>query len=129
MEETIAIMIEQYATELWLGFITLVITGFVLIVVKNFVSDLVHYFRARMSDAGYGQRIYWRGEIFIVDGIKFQHIIAHDDKKRILIPISMYLGSVREYPHNRYDDFNEERYHEREWDGTTERRKNRLKEE
>lgn len=129
VEETIATIINQYGTELWLGFVTLVITGFVLSLIRGFISDLVDYFRARMSDVGYGQRIYWRGEIFIVDRIKFQHIVAHDDKKRILIPIGLYLGGVKEYPNHRHDDFDENRYHERPWDGVNDRRKNNRKEE
>jgi len=122
-EELIATLFSEYGQEVWLAFITFVATGFVMIMLKNFILDLVNYFRARMSDVGYGQRIYWRGEIFVVDSVKFQHIVAHDDKKKILIPISNFLGGVKEYPHHRYDDFDEKKYHHPRWDGKTERRK------
>lgn len=122
IEEVIAAIINEYGTRLWLGFITLVVTGFVLTILKNFVQDLVNYYRARMSDVGFGQRIYWGGQIFIVDCIKFKHIVAHDDKRKILIPIGKFLDGVKEYPLHRHDDFDENKYHERPWDGITERR-------
>lgn len=121
-EQIISTIIQDYGSEIWLAFIGFVITGFILIMLKNLVSDLVYYYRARMSDVGYGQRIYWDREIFIVDCIKFKHIVAHDDKKKILIPISKFIDGVKEYPNYRYDDFDEKKYHERPWDGITERR-------
>lgn len=128
LEQTVTTIIEEYWQQIWLGFVTLVVTGFIMIMVKNFISDLVNYYRARMSDVGYGQRIYWRGQIFIVDGIKFKHIVAHDDKKKILIPINTFISGVKEYPHHRYDDFDEHKYHEGQWDGVTERRRNKKEE-
>lgn len=124
MEDTIRAIIDEFGRELWLAFITLVITGFVLTIIRDFIKDLVFYFRARMSDVGYGQRIYFKGEIFIVDRVSFKHIVAHDDKKKVLIPISQFINGVKEYPHHRYDDFDEKRYHEPPWDGKTERRHN-----
>jgi hypothetical protein len=123
MEETIRTIIEEFGRELWLGFITLVITGFILTIIKDLIKDLVFFFRARMSDIGYGQRIYYSGQIFIVDKISFKHIIAHDDKKRIMIPINKYIEGTIEYPNHRYDDFDEKNYHQPPWDGVTERRK------
>lgn len=124
VEEIIQTIINDYSRELWLGFVTLVATGFALTLIRDFIKDLVYYVRARMSDIGYGQRIYYHGQIFIVDKIKFQHIVAHDDKKRILIPISRYMEGAIEYPNHRHDDFDENKYHERPWDGVTERRQN-----
>lgn len=122
MEDTIGTIIEQFGAELWLGFITLVITGFIMIIIKNFIKDLVYFFRAKMSDIGYGQRIYYGNEIFVVDEIRFKHIIAHDDKKKIHIPIKKYVEGTIEYPNTRFDDFDEEKYHQPKWNGNTERR-------
>lgn len=122
-EQTLVLMIEEYGSQLWLGFVTLLLTGFLMLLVKNFIQELAYYFRARMSDIGFGQRIYWRGEIFVVDEIKFKHIIAHDDKKTIHIPINIYITGVVEYPNHRFDDFDEKKYHQKPWDGKTERRK------
>lgn len=123
VEQTIATIIEQYGKQLWLGFVTLVVTGFVLTLIRNFIQDLVHYFKARMSDIGYGQRIYWHGQIYIVTNITFKNIIIKDDKKIIRIPINTYINGVIEFPVHRFDDFDEEKYHEGPWNGKTERRK------
>ncbi len=122
MEDIIAEIIDTYGAQLWWAFVTLVVTGFILSLIKTFISDLVNYFKAMMSDIGRGQRIYYRGEIFEIDKITFKHIEAHDDKKYILIPIGSYLGSTREYPKGRHDDFDEKKYHEKAWDGAKERR-------
>jgi len=56
-DQIVAEIIQQYGTQLWLSFVTLVVTGFILTLLRNFVQDVVYYFRARMSDIGYGQRI------------------------------------------------------------------------
>lgn len=125
-DQIVAEIIQEYGTQLWLSFVTLVVTGFILTVMRNFVSDVIYYFRARMSDIGYGQRIYWRDEIYIVQKIHFKFITIKDDKKLIRIPIKTYLDGNIEFPLHRYDDFNEKKYHEGPWDGVTERRKNRI---
>lgn len=122
-EQIISTIIEEFGTQIWLAFITFVITGFVLTILKDFVSDIVYYYRARMSDIGYGQRIYWRGEIYVVQKIHFKYITIKDDKKTIRIPIKTYISGVVEFPLHRYDDFNEEKYHQKRWDGVTERRR------
>jgi hypothetical protein len=122
MEEVISDIIEQYGPQIWLTFVTFVVTGFVLTIMKDLVADIVYYFRARMSDIGYGQRIYWRGEIYVVQGITFKHILIKDDKKVIRIPIKSYMNGPIEFPLHRYDDFDEEKYHQPPWDGKTERR-------
>lgn len=122
MEELITEIIDIYGSQIWWAFVTLVTTGFIMKLAYQFITDLVNYFRARMSDIGFGQRIYFGDQIFIVDRITFRHIIAHDDKKIIHIPIDKYLAGVMEYPINRHDDFDERKYHERPWDGKNERR-------
>ncbi len=121
-EELIAAIFRDYGQQIWLTFVGFVITGFILITLKNFIQDLVNYYRARMSDIGRGQRIYFKGEILVIDKISFRHIEAHDDKRAILIPINIYLDGVKEYPFNRFDDFDEEKYFQKPWDGKTERR-------
>ena len=123
-EELIATIVTQYGQQIWLAFVTFVLTGFIMIMLKNLVMDLANYFRARMSDIGRGQRIYFDGEILSIDKISFRHIEAHDDKTVVFIPIDKYLASVRRYPKNRHDDFDEKKYFEKPWDGKTERRKN-----
>lgn len=122
-EQVISTIIEEYGRQLWLSFVTLVITGFILTVFKDFVSDAVYYYRAKMSDIGFGQRIYWRGDIYIVEKIHFKYITIKDDKKIIRIPIKLYLNGPIEFPLHRYDDFDEKKYHQPPWDGKTERRK------
>ena len=122
-EEVIGAIINDYSHQIWLSFITFMITGFILILLKNLIQDLVNYLKARLSDIGKGQRIYYNNNIFVIDRIMFKHIVAHDDKKTIYIPISKYLNNVQEFPHPRYDDFNEEKYFQKPWDGITERRK------
>lgn len=117
MEDLIAEIITTYGQQLWIAFVILVITGFVLSMIRSFIEDLVGYFKARMSDIGFGQRIYFGGQIYIVEKITFHYIRAKDDKKVIYIPIRIYLEGVREYPMNRYDDFDEQKYHEKPWDG------------
>jgi hypothetical protein len=123
MEELIATIVSEYGAQIWFAFITFVITGFVLTLMKNLVQDLVYYYRARMSDIGRGQRIYFRGEIFQIDKITYRYIEAHDDRRFVLIPIKDYMEGVREYPIGRHDDFDEDKYHQKPWDGQTERRK------
>lgn len=121
--ELITTIFAQYGQQIWLTFIAFIVTGFVMIMLKNLVQDLVNYFRARMSDIGRGQRIYFNGEILVIDDIKFRSIEAHDDQKTVLIPINKYMSDVRIYPKNRYDDFDENKYFEKPWDGKKERRK------
>jgi hypothetical protein len=122
LDQTIQAIIEEYGTTLWLGFVTLVVTGFVLATLKGFVEDLIYYVRARMSDIGYSQRIYYNNEIYLVRSIHFKYIIIYDDKKVIRIPTKSYLNGPIVFPQPRYDDFNEKKYHEPPWDGKRERR-------
>jgi hypothetical protein len=126
-EQILSTIIQEYGTQIWLTFVTFVVTGFVLTVMKNFVQDVVYYFKARMSDIGFGQRIYWRGEIYIVEKIHFKFIEIKDDKKIIRIPTSIYINGPVEFPVHRHDDFDERKYHEPPWDGVTERREDRNK--
>lgn len=123
VETVIETIINDYGSELWRAFVVLLITGFVMSLIKDLIVDTVFYFKARMSDIGFGQRIYWSGEIFIVDKISFKYIVAHDDKKHILIPTRRYMTGVIEYPKHRHDDFDETKYHQPPWDGVTDRRK------
>jgi hypothetical protein len=104
-EQIVTEIIQEYGAQLWLSFITLVVTGFILTIIRDFVKDVVYYFRARMSDIGYGQRIYWYGQIYIVQSIYFKYITIKDDKKIIRIPIKTYINGTIEFPLHRYDDF------------------------
>lgn len=122
VEQTIQTIIEEYGSTLWVGFVTLVVTGFALTTIKGFVEDFVYYLRARLSDIGYSQRIYYNNEIYLVRSIHFKYIVIYDDKKVIRIPIKLYMNGPIVFPQPRYDDFNEKKYHEPPWDGATERR-------
>jgi len=125
LEETIQLVINTFGKEIWWGFVTLFVTGFLMVMIKNFISNAVNYFKARMSDIGRNQKILFNKEIFVIDKITFRDIVAHDDRRVIHIPINIYMGSVKEYPHPRHDDFNEENYFEPPWDGKKERRAER----
>lgn len=129
IDQTISQIINEFGTQIWLGFVTFVITGFVLTILKEFVADIVYYFRARMSDIGYGQRIYWKNEIYIVQRIHFKYITIKDDKKLIRIPIRTYISGNIEFPLHRYDDFNEEKYHAGPWRGEERRKRDILNED
>jgi len=122
VDQIVAVIIQEYGAQLWIGFVTLVVTGFVMLLIKQFISNLANYFRAKMSDIGYGQRIYWNNQIYLVEEITFRYIVAKDDMRIIHIPIDTYLSGVKQYPLHRHDDFNEEKYHEKPWDGRIERR-------
>lgn len=122
IDQTIQAILEEYGPALWLGFVTLVVTGFVLGTLKGFVEDLIYFVRAKMSDIGYSQRIYYNNEIYLVRSIHFKFIVIYDDKKVIRIPTKQYLNGPIIFPQPRYDDFNEKKYHEPPWDGSQERR-------
>ena len=125
MEQTIAVIIEKYGAQLWLGFITLVITGFVMMNIKNFVTDLVYFYKAKFSDLGKGAMILWDRKLKMVKTIHFKEIEVYDDEEVLYIPIKMWLSSVKTYPKPRDDQFIEENWR---WDGETDRRrKNTLK--
>jgi len=125
IEQITAEIINNYSAQIWISFVTLVVTGLILIVIKNFIQDIFYYIRARMSDIGFGQRILWKGEIFIVQKIHFKYISLTDDKKIVRIPISTYIEGVVEFPIHRFDDFDEKKYFQAVWDGHTERRESR----
>lgn len=129
-DQIVTEIIEQYGPQLWLSFVTLVVTGFVLILIRNFIQDVVYYFKARMSDIGFGQRVLWKGEIYVVQKIHFKFITLRDDQKIVRIPISTYIEGIVEFPLHRYDDFDEKRYYQPPWDGHSERRRdNRIDDE
>jgi len=123
MEELITTILNNYGQQLWFGFITLFVTGFIMILIRQLIANTANYFRARMSDIGFGQRIYWDNQIYMVEKITFRHIVARDDKRIVLIPIDIYMGGVKYYPLHRFDDFDEEKYHQKPWDGLKDRRK------
>ena len=121
MEQTIALIINQYGSEIWLSFITLVITSFIMINIKNFISNLVLFYRAKMSDLGKGAMIFWNGKLKMVKQIHFKDIELYDDEEVIYIPIITWFNSVKVYPKPRNDQFIEESW--KNWDGHRERRK------
>jgi hypothetical protein len=121
LEQVIQTIVEQYWTTIWLGFVSLVVTGFVMLLIKNFISDLVNYFKVRMSDLGYGAMILWRGKLKRVLEIKFKEIKVIDDEEICFIPISVWISSEKSYPQPRDDQFKEENW--KHWDGKTERRR------
>ena len=81
-----------------MGFISLVITGFILLSIKDFIKDLVYYVSARLSDIGFGQKIYWRGDIFTVREIKFKYMVIADEDKVVRIPLRTYMSGNIVFP-------------------------------
>jgi hypothetical protein len=98
MEDIIANIITQYGTQIWLSFVSLVGTGFVMNMAKGFVEEFSYYIRARMSDIGYGQLIYWDKTLFYVKSIHFKYILIKDKDKLIRIPIKTYLNNPVSFP-------------------------------
>ncbi len=98
MEETINLIISEYSRQLWVGFISLVVTGFIMVSIKDFILDLIYYFSARMSDIGFGQKIFWKGELYNVREIKFKYLVIYDENKIIRIPLKKYLEGIKEFP-------------------------------
>ena len=109
MEETIVQIIDQFGPQLWLGFVTLIITGFVMLMLKSLISDLVNYYKVRMSDLGYGVMILWKGKLKRVAEIKFKMIKVVDDEEIMFIPVRTWLSSVQIFPQPRHDQFDERR--------------------
>lgn len=116
-------IIQQYGVNLYLGFVTLLVTGILTIWVKNLIVNLVNYFATRMSDLGYGTMILWEGKLKRVVEIKFKFIKVVDDEEIKFIPIETWLKSIQTFPQPRVDQFDENKWKERAWDGRTERRK------
>ncbi len=98
MEETINLIISQYAQSLWIGFISLFITGFILITVKDFIMDVFYFEAAKASDIGFGQNIYWKSELFTVREIKFKYLVIYNKERIIRIPLKKYLEGTKEFP-------------------------------
>jgi hypothetical protein len=124
-EETISEIIRGYGSSLWLGFVILVVTGIVTLSIKNLISNIVNYYATKMSDLGYGTMILWNGKLKRVVEIRFKHIKVVDDEEILFIPIESWLKSIQSFPQPRNDQFNEEKWREKPWDGKTERRSNR----
>jgi len=98
MEKILLDVISAYSAQLWLAFISLVITSFALFSIKDFVNDLFYYASARMSDIGFGQKIYWKNKLYIVKEIKFRYLIIYDNAEIIRIPLKTYMTGPMSYP-------------------------------
>lgn len=121
MEEAIATIITQFGPQIWLAFVTFVVTGFVMLILKNLIGDLVLYFRVRMSDLGKGAMIMWWGKLKMVSRIYFKYIEVYDDEEVVYIPIKTWINTDRVYPKPREDQFDEQKW--KHWDRITDRRK------
>lgn len=126
-EETVSEIIKEYGSSLWLGFVILIVTGIAMLSIKNLISDIVNYYLTRISDLGYGAMILWNGKLKRVVEIKFKHIKVVDDEEILFIPIDAWLKSVQSFPQPRNDQFDENKWKEKPWDGRTERRSDRRK--
>lgn len=121
MEELIATIINTYGPQLWLAFVSLIATGFIMMIVKNFISDLVLYYKVRMSDLGKGAMITWRDKLKMVKTIHFKYIEVYDDEEVVYIPIKTWMNADRIYPKPWDGQFAEEKW--KHWDGRSDRRK------
>lgn len=127
MEQTIAQIINQFGPQIWLAFVTLIVTGFVMMMIKTLISDLVNYYKVRMSDLGYGTMILWQGKLKRVAEIKFKMIKVVDDEEIMFIPVKTWLSSVQIFPQPRHDQFDEKKWETRPWDGKEDRRTGQAK--
>lgn len=91
-------IIEEQGAAIWISFISFIVTGFVLVLLRDFVGDIVLYYKARISDIGFGQQIYYQNAIYIVKEITFRHIIIYDSEKVIRVPIKAYLAGPIAFP-------------------------------
>lgn len=91
-------IIVTYSTQIWIAFVSLVVTSLVLVSVKELVQDVIHFWSAKSSDIGYGQRIYWDSEIYIVKKIHFRYIEVYNEKKLVRIPIKLYFQKPIVFP-------------------------------
>lgn len=121
MEDTIRAIIEEFGQEIWLGFVVLLITGFVMSLIKDLISDLVNYFKVRMSDIGPDVMIFWGNEVYKVREIKFKYIVVEDNQKKMRIPLSTWLNAVQTRPQTPLNAFDESQY--KPWDGIDRRDK------
>lgn len=123
MEQAIQQIIQQFAPQIWLGFVGFLTTGFMMLMLKNLVEDLVNYFKIRMSDLGKGAMIKWKDKLKMVKVIHFKEIEIFDDEEVVYIPIKIWIHSEKVYPKPRADQFNEAGW--KSYDGKIERRQNR----
>lgn len=98
---TVEQILSEYGTSLWATFVSFVITGFILLLLKELVADVVYYYKARMSDIGFGQQIYFQGVLYTVKEITFRHIVIYDEEKIIRVPIKTYLSGPVAFPNRR----------------------------
>jgi len=122
LESIIKEIVANYGVSIFVGFLSLFLTGFIALWIKNLISDVFNYYTTKMSDLGYGAMILWNGKLKRVVEIKFRKIKAIDDEEIIFIPIETWLKSVQSYPQPRNDQFDERKWYEKPWDGKTERR-------
>ncbi len=98
MEAIVATIIGTYGTQIWLAFITLVATGFIMSIIKNLITDLVLFYKVRMSDLGKGAMITWNNKLKMIKKIHFRHIEVYDDQEVVYIPIKKWFTSDQIYP-------------------------------
>lgn len=120
MEGLISEILATYGPQLWLAFVSLVATGFIMTMIRNFISDLVLYYKVRMSDLGKGAMITWKNKLKMVKRISFKYIEVYDDEEVVYIPIKTWMNADRQYPKPWDGQFAEEKW--KHWDGKTDRR-------
>ena len=98
MEAIVATIINTYGTQIWLSFIGLIATTFIMSIIKNFISDLVLFYKIRMSDLGKGAMIIWNNKLKMVKKIHFRHIEVYDDQEVVYIPTRKWFNSDQIYP-------------------------------
>lgn len=125
LQDAIKEIVQNYGMTLWLGFLTIFLTGIIALWIKEFVQNVLNYIQTKMSDIGYGAMILWEGKLKRVVEIRFKSIKVIDDEEIKFIPIETWLKSVQTYPQPRNDQFDENKWKEKPWDGKTERRKHK----
>ena len=88
--------------------------------IKDFIGDLSNYFAVRMSDIGPDVMVYINGEICRVVSIKFKYLEIDNDKKKMRVPLNIWLKGIQIRPKIQHDAFDESQYGY--WDGTDRRK-------
>ena len=115
MEDLISRVITEYGSQIWLTFITLVVTGFIMVIIRDFIKDLVYYFTVRFSDVGPDVMVYINGELCRVIEIKFKYLEIDNNKKKMRVPLDIWLSGIQIRPKIQKDAFDESQYGD--WNG------------
>ena len=103
LSDTISEIIATFGNKIFLAVLTLFLTSLVLSAMKSFVADVIFYIKARMSDIGFGQYVFYQKELYSVRQITFKYLILNDDEKIIRIPLKTYMTGTIIFPRPKHE--------------------------